>query len=40
MKNFNLVKKKITKEAKQVSHRESTKLLAEFFNGVIISLDE
>ena len=40
MKNFNPVKKKISKEARQVSLRDSSKLLAEFFNGVVIKLDE
>ncbi len=40
MKNINLVKKKIQKEQRQGSVRDSSKLLAEFFNGVVIKLDE
>ena len=40
MKNFNPVKKKISKEDRQVSILDSSKLLAKFFNGAVIKLDE
>tara|TARA_S200000501_G_C20620084_1_gene654210 strand:+ start:142 stop:282 length:141 start_codon:yes stop_codon:yes gene_type:complete len=40
MKNINLVKKKISKEYQTVSVTDPSKLLAEFFNGVIIKIDE
>ncbi len=40
MKNFNLDKKKILKEDRKVSVRDSSKLLADFFNGVVIKLDD
>ena len=40
MKNLNLVKKKILKEKRQLSVRDSSKLLAEFFNGLMIELEE
>ena len=40
MKNLNPIKKKIAKEDRQVSVRDPSKLLADFFNGVVIKLDE
>ena len=40
MKNSNLIKKKISKDDRKVSVNELTKLLAEFFNGVFIQIDE
>ena len=40
MKNFDPVNKKILKEGRKVSVRDSSKLLAEFFNGVVIKADE
>ena len=40
MKNLNLIKKKLPKEDRKISVKDSSKLLAEFFNGVVIELDE
>ena len=40
MTNFNPIKKKLSKVDKKVSVKEPSKLLAEFFNGVVIELDE
>ena len=40
MKNINLIKKKMSKQDRKVSVRDSSRLLAEFFNGVVIELDE
>ena len=40
MKNSNPTKRKILKQDVKVSFRDSTKLLAEFFDGVVITLDE
>ena len=40
MKNSNELKKKISKDHRKVSFLESLKLLAEFFNGVVIKIDE
>ena len=40
MKNLNLVKKKLSKEDRKISEQDLSKLLAEFFNGVVIKLDE
>ena len=40
MTNFNPIKKKLSKLDKKVSVQESSKLLAEFFNGVVIEFDE
>ena len=40
MKKLNSFKKNISKDNRKVSVRESSKLLAEFFNGVVIKLDE
>ena len=40
MKNLNLIKKRISKEDRKVSVNDQSKLLAEFFNGVIIQVDE
>ena len=40
MKNLNLIKKKLSKEDKKISVQDSSKLLAEFFYGVVIKLDE
>ena len=40
MKNFNLIKKKIGKEELKVSVIDPSELLAEFFNGVVIKIDE
>ena len=40
MKNLNLIKKKLSKEDRKISVQDPSKLLAEFFNGVVIKLDE
>ena len=40
MTNLNPIKKKLAKEDKRVSAQDSSKLLAKFFNGVIIKLEE
>ena len=40
MKNLNSVKNKILKRHRKASINDSSKLLAEFFNGVVIQVDE
>ena len=40
MINLNPIKKKLEKENSKVSFQDPSKLLAEFFNGVVIKLDE
>ena len=40
MKNLNPIKKKLLKVDREVYVQEPSKLLAEFFNGVVIELDE
>ena len=40
MRNLNSVKKKIAKEDLKGSVTDPSKLLAEFFNGVVIQIDE
>ena len=40
MKNLNLIKKKLSKEDRNISVLDPSKLLAEFFNGVAIKIDE
>ena len=40
MTNLNQIKKKLAKEDRKVSVQDPSKLLAEFFNGVVIKLDE
>ena len=40
MTNLNQIKKKLAKENRKVSVQDPSKLLAKFFNGVIIKLDE
>ena len=40
MKNLNSIKKKLSKKDRKVSLQYSSKLLAEFFNGVLIELNE
>ncbi len=40
MTNLNTIKKKLSKVDRKVSIQDSSKLLAEFFNGVVIDLDE
>ena len=40
MTNLNLIKKKLVKENRNVSVQDPSKLLAEFFNGVVIKLEE
>ncbi len=40
MSNLNPIKKKLSKADRKVSVQNPSKLLAEFFNGVVIELDE
>ena len=40
MNNLHTIKKKLSKADRKVSIQDSSKLLAEFFNGVVIELDE
>ena len=40
MTKFNSIKKKISKEDRTVSVNDPSKLLAEFFNGVVIQFRE
>ena len=40
MNNLNLNKKKLSKEDRKISVQDPSKLLAEYFNGVVIKLDE
>ncbi len=40
MTNFNLNEKILSKADRKVSVQDPSKLLAEFFNGVVIELDE
>ena len=40
MKKVNLIKKKLSKEDRNISVQNPSKLLAEFFNGVVIKNDE
>ena len=39
MTNLNPIKKKLAKEDRKVSVQDPSKLLADFFNGVVIKLD-
>ena len=39
MKNLNIIKKKLSKEDRKISVQDPSKLLAEFFNGVVIKID-
>ena len=40
MTNLNLTKKKIAEQELKVSVIDPSELLAEFFNGVVIKIDE
>ena len=40
MTNLNPIKKKLSKADSQISIQDPSKLLAEFFNGAVIELDE
>ena len=40
MTKLNPIKKKLAKENRKVSVQDPSKLLAEFFNGIVIELDE
>ena len=39
MTNLNPIKKKLSKADRKISIQDPSKLLAEFFNGVVIELD-
>ena len=38
MKNQNLIKKKLSKEDRKISAQDPSKLLADYFNGVVIKI--
>ena len=40
MKNINPIEKKISKEKRIISLIEPSRLLADFFNGMIIEIEE
>ncbi len=40
MTTLNPIKKKLSKENRKLSVQDPSKLLAEFFNGVVIKLEE
>ena len=40
MTNLDPIKKKLANENRKVSVQDPSKLLAEYFNGVVIKLDE
>ena len=40
MTNLNPIKKKLSKLDKKISVQDPSKLLAEFFNGIVIEPDE
>ena len=40
MTNLNPIKKKLSRVDRKVSVQDPSKLLAEFFNGVVIQVDE
>ena len=40
MTNLNQIKKRQSKENRKVTIKDPSKLLAEFFNGVVIEIDE
>ncbi|WP_288262843.1 hypothetical protein [uncultured Prochlorococcus sp.] len=40
MTNLNSIKSKLSKVDRKLSIKDSSKLLAEFFNGVVIEYDE
>ena len=40
MKKLNTIKKKLSKEDRNISVQDPSKLLAEFFNVVVIKIDE
>jgi len=40
MKISNPICKKLSKQKRRITIKDSSKLLAEFFNGVVIDLDE
>ena len=40
MTNLNPIKKKLSTDYRKVTFQDPSKLLAEFFNGVVIKLDE
>ena len=40
MKNLSPIKKKLSKQVRKISVQDPSKSLAEFFNGVVIKIDE
>ena len=39
MKNLNPIKQKLSEKNRKLSVKDPSKLLAEFFNGVVIKID-
>ena len=40
MKNINSIEKSLFKEKKEMSLMETTRLLADFFNGLVVEVEE
>jgi len=40
MENINPIEKKISREKRKISLIEPTKLLADFFNGLVVEVEE
>ena len=40
MKNINPIEKKISKEKRIISFTDPSKLLADFFNGLVVEVEE
>ena len=40
MKTLNPIKKKLSEKDRKISVKDPSKLLADFFNGVVIELDK
>ena len=40
MNNLNIIKKKLSKEDRKISAQDPSKLLTEFFNVVVIKIDQ
>ena len=40
MKNLNLIRKVLSKDTKKITPQKPSRLFAEFFNGIVIELEE
>tara|TARA_Y100001978_G_C23457547_1_gene320728 strand:- start:206 stop:346 length:141 start_codon:yes stop_codon:yes gene_type:complete len=40
MKNINPIEKRISKENRKIPLKDSSRLLADFFNGIILEVEE